>query len=169
MNVMQQLLMMNIDALLRDFAAYRTFHRSDSVINMRIPGEILERIKTIAASHGVPYQALISSVLFSLTGAGTDARAQPAHTPQQANPNAQNPSGYSAEGLAAASIYPAYPAYFPSMPTAPFDPNAQASASPTIRAGRVKSAMPTASFDSKAVANAEIEPDVFISPVKPKK
>lgn len=66
MNVMQQLLVMNIESLLRDFAAYRPFHKSDSVINMRIPHEILDKIKDIAATHGVPYQSLISSVLFSL-------------------------------------------------------------------------------------------------------
>jgi predicted DNA binding CopG/RHH family protein len=66
MNVMQQLLMMNVESLLRDFAAYRTFHKSDAVINMRIPREILDRIKEIAAGQGVPYQSLISSILFAL-------------------------------------------------------------------------------------------------------
>lgn len=66
MNVMQQLLMMNVESLLRDFAAYRAFHKSDAVINMRIPHEVLDKIKEIAASQGVPYQSLISSVLFSL-------------------------------------------------------------------------------------------------------
>jgi predicted DNA binding CopG/RHH family protein len=66
MNVMQQLLMMNVETLLKDFAAYRTFHKSDAVINMRIPHEVLDRIKEIAAGQGVPYQSLISSVLFAL-------------------------------------------------------------------------------------------------------
>ena len=66
MNVMQQLLMMNVETLLKDFAAYRTFHKSDAVINMRIPKEILNKIKGIADKQGVPYQSLISSVLFSL-------------------------------------------------------------------------------------------------------
>ena len=76
MNVMQQLLVMNIEQMLREFAAYRTFHRSDSVINMRIPGDVLDKVKAIAASNGVPYQALISSVLFSLSGAGGAADSQ---------------------------------------------------------------------------------------------
>ncbi|MDR3208575.1 MAG: BrnA antitoxin family protein [Rickettsiales bacterium] len=67
MNVMQQLLMMNVESLLKDFAAYRTFHKSDSVINMRIPHEVLDKIKEIAEGQGVPYQSLISSVLYALT------------------------------------------------------------------------------------------------------
>ena len=66
MNVMQQLLMMNVETLLKDFAAYRTFHKSDAIINMRIPHEIVDKIKQIADEQGVPYQSLISSVLFSL-------------------------------------------------------------------------------------------------------
>jgi len=66
MNVMQQLLLMNVESLLKDFAAYRTFHKSDAVINMRIPSEVLDKIKKIADGQGVPYQSLISSVLFSL-------------------------------------------------------------------------------------------------------
>ena len=66
MNVMQQLLMMNVETLLRDFSAYRTFHKSDAVINMRIPRDVLDRIKDIADGQGVPYQSLISSILFSL-------------------------------------------------------------------------------------------------------
>ena len=66
MNVMQQLLMMNVEQLLRDFSAYRTFHKSDSVINMRIPHEVLDEIKSIAEKQGVPYQSLISSVLYAL-------------------------------------------------------------------------------------------------------
>jgi predicted DNA binding CopG/RHH family protein len=66
MNVMQQLLMMNVETLLKDFSAYRTFHKSDSVINMRIPHEVLDKIKSIADGQGVPYQSLISSVLYSL-------------------------------------------------------------------------------------------------------
>ena len=69
MNVMRQLLLMNMDSLLRDFASYRPFHKSDSVINMRIPHEILDKIKEIATTRGVPYQSLISSILFSLVDA----------------------------------------------------------------------------------------------------
>jgi len=69
MNVMQQLLMMNVETLLKDFSAYRTFHKSDAVINMRIPRDVLERIKEIADGQGVPYQSLISSILFSLASA----------------------------------------------------------------------------------------------------
>ena len=72
MNVMQQLLTMNVETLLKDFAAYRTFHKSDSVINMRIPHEVLDKIKAIADEQGVPYQSLISSVLFALTDADSD-------------------------------------------------------------------------------------------------
>ena len=63
---MQQLFIMNIESLLREYAAYRTFNKSDQVINMRIPGPILEKIKELAEQHHVPYQSLISSVLFSL-------------------------------------------------------------------------------------------------------
>lgn len=65
-NVMQQLFIMNIESLLKEYAAYRTFNKSDCVINMRIPHQILERIKQLAEQQHVPYQSLISSVLFSL-------------------------------------------------------------------------------------------------------
>ncbi len=65
-NVMQQLFIMNIEALLKEYAAYRTFNKSDCVINMRIPRPILENIKKLAEQQHVPYQSLISSVLFSL-------------------------------------------------------------------------------------------------------
>ncbi len=65
-NVMQQLFIMNIESLLREYAAYRTFNKSDCVINMRIPREILDRVKELAAAQHVPYQSLISSVLFAL-------------------------------------------------------------------------------------------------------
>ena len=33
-NVMQQLFVMNIESLLREYAAYRAFNKSDAVINM---------------------------------------------------------------------------------------------------------------------------------------
>jgi predicted DNA binding CopG/RHH family protein len=65
-NVMQQLYVMNNESLLREYAAYRAFNKSDCVINMRIPHQILERIKELADEQHVPYQSLISSVLFSL-------------------------------------------------------------------------------------------------------
>ena len=65
-NVMQQLFIMNIEALLKEYAAYRTFNKSDCVINMRIPHQILDKIKELAEAQHVPYQSLISSVLFSL-------------------------------------------------------------------------------------------------------
>lgn len=65
-NVMQQLFIMNIDALLREYAAYKTFNKSDCVINMRIPKPVLDKIKQLAEQQHVPYQSLISSVLFSL-------------------------------------------------------------------------------------------------------
>ena len=65
-NVMQQLFIMNIEALLKEYAAYRTFNKSDSIINMRIPHTILDKIKELAEKQHVPYQSLISSVLFSL-------------------------------------------------------------------------------------------------------
>jgi predicted DNA binding CopG/RHH family protein len=88
---MQQLLLMNVEQLLRDFAAYRTFHKSDFVINMRVPHEILDKIKEIAAEQGVPYQSLISSVLFALASsddskgaATTTATPAPAVQPQSA-------------------------------------------------------------------------------------
>ena len=69
-NVMQQLFVMNIESLLREYAAYRAFNKSDCVINMRIPHQILEKIKELADTQHVPYQSLISSVLYSL--ANTD-------------------------------------------------------------------------------------------------
>jgi predicted DNA binding CopG/RHH family protein len=65
-NVMQQLFVMNIESLLKEYAAYRAFNKSNCVINMRIPEEILTRIKKLADEQHVPYQSLISSVLFSL-------------------------------------------------------------------------------------------------------
>jgi len=65
-NVMQQLFVMNIESLLREYAAFRAFNKSDCVINMRIPHQILERIKELADTQHVPYQSLISSVLYSL-------------------------------------------------------------------------------------------------------
>lgn len=65
-NVMQQLFVMNIESLLREYAAYKTFNKSDCVINMRIPHQVLDKIKELAAEQHVPYQSLISSVLFSL-------------------------------------------------------------------------------------------------------
>ena len=69
-NVMQQLFVMNIESLLREYAAYRAFNKSDCVINMRIPHQILDKIKQLADEQHVPYQSLISSVLYSL--ANTD-------------------------------------------------------------------------------------------------
>ena len=65
-NVMQQLFIMNIETLLREYAAYKAFNKSDCVINMRIPRPILDKIKELADEQHVPYQSLISSVLFSL-------------------------------------------------------------------------------------------------------
>ncbi len=65
-NVMQQLFIMNIEALLKEYAAYRTFNKSDCVINMRIPKPILDKLKELATQQHVPYQSLISSVLFAL-------------------------------------------------------------------------------------------------------
>jgi predicted DNA binding CopG/RHH family protein len=78
---MQQILMMNVEQLLRDFSAYRTFHKSDAVINMRIPHELLDRIKAIADARGVPYQSLISSILFALVS------GDPQPGPGQSNNN----------------------------------------------------------------------------------
>ena len=69
-NVMQQLFIMNIESLLREYAAYRTFNKSDCVINMRIPKPILDKLKELAAQQHIPYQSLISSVLFSLIDPG---------------------------------------------------------------------------------------------------
>lgn len=65
-NVLQQLFLMNIESLVREYAAYKTFNKSDCVINMRIPRPILDRIKELAEEQHIPYQSLISSVLFSL-------------------------------------------------------------------------------------------------------
>ena len=69
---MQQLFVMNIESLLKEYAAYRAFHKSDAVINMRIPREVLDRLKELAATQHVPYQSLISSVLFSLANTEED-------------------------------------------------------------------------------------------------
>ena len=63
---MQQLFVMNIESLLKEYAAYRAFNKSDCVINMRIPHQILDKIKELAEAQHVPYQSLISSVLYSL-------------------------------------------------------------------------------------------------------
>jgi len=71
-NVMQQLFVMNIDPLLKEYAAYRAFHKSDTVINMRIPRPILEKLKELAAARHIPYQSLISSVLFSIANTDED-------------------------------------------------------------------------------------------------
>jgi len=71
-NVMQQLFEMNIDSLLKEHAMFRTFNKSDAVINMRISQKVLDRIKEIALKHGVPYQSLISSILFSLANIDED-------------------------------------------------------------------------------------------------
>ena len=57
---------MNMESLLPEYAAFRAFNKSDSVINMRIQHQVLERIKQLAEQQHVPYQTLISSVLFSL-------------------------------------------------------------------------------------------------------
>jgi predicted DNA binding CopG/RHH family protein len=65
-NVMQQLFVMNMESLLKEYAAYRAFNKSDAVINMRIPTPILEKVKEMADKQHVPYQSLISSVLFAL-------------------------------------------------------------------------------------------------------
>ncbi len=73
-NVMQQLFVMNMESMVREYAAYRTFNKSDAVINMRIPRPILDRLKKLAATQHVPYQSLISSVLFAL--ANTDENKQ---------------------------------------------------------------------------------------------
>lgn len=73
-NVMQQLFVMNIESLLKEYAAYRAFNKSDAVINMRIPRPVLDRLKELAAQQHVPYQSLISSILFSL--ANTDENKQ---------------------------------------------------------------------------------------------
>ena len=71
-NVMQQILVMNIETLLKEYAVYRAFNKSDCVINMRIPKQILDKIKELADAQHVPYQSLISSVLFSLANIPED-------------------------------------------------------------------------------------------------
>lgn len=73
-NVMQQLFVMNIDSLLKEYAMYKAFNKSDCVINMRIPKPILEKIKELSLANGVPYQSLISSVLFSLANVDGDGK-----------------------------------------------------------------------------------------------
>ena len=59
-NVMQQLFIMNIEALLKEYAAYRTFNKSDCVINMRIPHAILDRI----THHIMQFYRLVVMLLF---------------------------------------------------------------------------------------------------------
>ena len=61
-NVMQQLFIMNIESLLREYAAYKAFNKSDCVINMRLPRPILDKIKELADEQHVPYQSLIYKV-----------------------------------------------------------------------------------------------------------
>ncbi len=73
-NVMQQLFIMNIESLLKEYAAYRTFNKSNCVINMRIPESILTKLKDLAEKQGVPYQSLISSVLFALCDTTDDKK-----------------------------------------------------------------------------------------------
>ena len=73
-NVMQQLFVMNIESLLKEYAAFRAFNKSDCVINMRIPHQIVEKIKELADAQHVPYQSLISSVLFSLANVDEDKK-----------------------------------------------------------------------------------------------
>jgi predicted DNA binding CopG/RHH family protein len=65
---------MNIESLLKEYAAYKTFNKSDCVINMRIPKPILDKLKELAAAQHVPYQSLISSVLFALIDSGGDKK-----------------------------------------------------------------------------------------------
>jgi len=74
-NVMQQLFVMNIETLLKEYAAFRAFNKSDCVINMRIPHQILEKIKELADEQHVPYQSLISSVLYSLANVDDSKKA----------------------------------------------------------------------------------------------
>ena len=74
-NVMQQLFVMNIETLLKEYAAFRAFNKSDCVINMRIPHQILEKIKELADEQHVPYQSLISSVLYSLANIDDSKKA----------------------------------------------------------------------------------------------
>lgn len=69
-NVMQQLFIMNIESMLKEYAAYKTFNKSDCIINMRIPKPIVEKLKQLANEQHVPYQSLISSVLYALASSG---------------------------------------------------------------------------------------------------
>ncbi|MDR0803484.1 MAG: hypothetical protein LBO08_00120 [Rickettsiales bacterium] len=71
---MQQLFIMNIDSLLKEYAMYKTFNKSDCVVNMRVPSAIVAKIKELALANGVPYQSLISSILFSLANIETDRK-----------------------------------------------------------------------------------------------
>lgn len=71
-NMMQQLFMMNADDILKDYAVFRAFNRSDAVINMRIPGAVADKLKELAKSKNVPYQTLITATLFSLVDMDSD-------------------------------------------------------------------------------------------------
>ncbi|MDR0319181.1 MAG: BrnA antitoxin family protein [Rickettsiales bacterium] len=71
-NMLQQLFLMNAEEILKDYAVYRAFNKSDSVINMRIPGAVAEKLKKLAAERGVPYQTLITATLFSLVNDEAD-------------------------------------------------------------------------------------------------
>ncbi|MCQ2562406.1 MAG: BrnA antitoxin family protein [Alphaproteobacteria bacterium] len=64
--IMQQLFTMNLESVLKDYAAYRAFHKSDCIVNMRIPHQIIDKVKEISDTQHIPYQSLISSVLFAL-------------------------------------------------------------------------------------------------------
>ncbi|MDR2685222.1 MAG: BrnA antitoxin family protein [Rickettsiales bacterium] len=65
-NMLQQLFIMNADEMLKNYAVFRAFHKSDSVINMRIPAIITEKLKELAQSKGIPYQTLITATLYAL-------------------------------------------------------------------------------------------------------
>jgi predicted DNA binding CopG/RHH family protein len=65
-NMMQQIFLMNVDELLRNYIMFRAFNRSDAVINMRIPSVVADKLKELAAQKNVPYQTLITATLFSL-------------------------------------------------------------------------------------------------------
>ncbi len=65
-NVLKQIFLMNLESILKDYSAYRTFKKNDAVINMRIPSEIMNKIKILATEQNVPYQTLIAATLAKL-------------------------------------------------------------------------------------------------------
>ncbi|HLG18493.1 MAG TPA: CopG family antitoxin [Bdellovibrionota bacterium] len=58
----------SVRSLRREKSKYQKYARAtlakDKRVNIRIPSQVLERLRVKAAEEGIPYQTLISSVLY---------------------------------------------------------------------------------------------------------